>query len=82
VIHIYECNVYGDNDVLEHKYWEVFKSVISEPWGDEFLFDLVDEKAYNEYLDELHHDGLDYVIHNDEEEFDEYHIALPPQQAS
>ena len=79
MIHIYECNVYGENDVLENKYWEVFKSVISEPWGDEYLFDLVDEKEYQEYLDELHSEGLDYVIHNDEEEFDEYHIALPQQ---
>lgn len=70
MIHIYECNVYGVNDVLENKYWEVFKSVISEPWGDEYLFDLVDEKEYQEYLDELHSEGLDYAIHSDEEAYD------------
>ena len=81
MIHIYECNVYGENDVFENRYWEVFQSVIGDPWGDEFLFDLVDQKDFDEYLDELHHDGLDYVIHNNDEEYDEFHIALP-QQAS
>ena len=69
MIHIYECNVYGDNDVLEHKYWEVFKSVIGEPWSDEFLFDLTSEKEYHQYLDELVDSDVDFVIHENEEAF-------------
>ena len=79
MIHIYECNVYGENDVFESRYWEVFKAVIGDPWGDEFLFDLPSEKEYQEYLDELCHDGVDFVIHNNEEGYDEYHVALPVQ---
>ena len=73
MIHIYECN----DKETPGRHWEVFKSVIGDPWGEEFLFDLVDEKDYQGYLDELHSEGLDYVIHNNEEEYDEYHVALP-----
>ena len=81
MIHIYECNVHRENDVFDHKYWEVFKSVIGEPWGDEFLFDISSEKEYLEYLDELCLEGVDFVIHNNEEGYDEYYVALPQQTA-
>lgn len=74
MIHIYECNVYGKDDVFEHKYWEVFKSVIGEPWGDEFLFDLVDEKAFYEYLDEIVDEGLDFMMHENEEAYDDSYL--------
>lgn len=76
MIHIYECNDYHTPGNTT-RYWEVFQSVIGDPWGDEFLFDITTEKDYLKYLDELHHDGLDYVIHNNDEEYDEFHIALP-----
>ncbi len=69
MIHIYECNVYGENDVLEHRFWEVFKSVIGEPWSDEFLFDLSSEKEYQKYLDELIDSDIDFVVHENEEAF-------------
>lgn len=70
MIHIYECNVYGKDDVFEHKYWEVFKSVIGEPWSDEFLFDLSSEKEYKKYLDELIDNDIDFVVHENEEAYD------------
>ena len=76
MIHIYECN---DGATT---YFEVYQSIIGEPWQDEFLFDFTEKEMFDSYLDNLYSDGIDFVIHNNEEGYDEYHIALPSVQAS
>jgi hypothetical protein len=71
MIHIYECNSYNKDNVIENTYWEVYKAVIGEPWNDEFLFDLIDQKDFDEYLDEIIDKGLDFMLHDNEEAYDD-----------
>ncbi|MFY9346250.1 MAG: hypothetical protein WAO93_00725 [Orrella sp.] len=49
----------------------MYKAVIGEPWNDEFLFDLVDQKDFDEYLDEIIDKGLDFMLHDNEEVYDD-----------
>jgi hypothetical protein len=56
-------------------YWEVY-----DQWdtGDSnFIRILENQNEYEFYLDFLRECGVDFCIHNDEEEYDEYHVALP-----
>jgi len=75
VIHIYECT---DGATVYH---EVYKTVIGEGWGEDFQLVLEDQKEFDLYLDIIKAQGIDFVIHT-LEEYDEYHVSLPPVQAS
>ena len=75
MIHIYECD---DGATIYH---EVYKTVIGAGWGEEFQIVLENKYEFDLYLDILHAQGLDYVIHT-LKEYDEYHVSLPPVQAS
>ena len=75
MIHIYECT---DGATVYH---EVYKTVIGEGWGEDFQLVLEDQKEFDLYLDIIKAQGIDFVIHT-LEEYDEYHVSLPPVQAS
>jgi MoaA/NifB/PqqE/SkfB family radical SAM enzyme len=70
VIHLYEIDWGG-----EPFYWEAFREIAGEPWQDEYVCTL-EANELEEYLDILRSDGVDFVLHT-QEEYDEYHIALP-----
>lgn len=70
MIHIYEIEGHG-------KYWEVWKEFAGQPWQDQYIRSLEDENELFLYLDICREMGVDFVIHNNDEEYDEYHIALP-----
>ncbi len=70
MIHIYECN-----DGSSDNYFEVYKTVIGAGWGEEFQIVLENKYEFDLYLDILHAQGLDYVIHT-LKEYDEYHLAI------
>jgi len=72
VTHLYEIDWGG-----EPFYWEVWKDAIGQAWQDEYICTL-EANDLEEYLDKLRSDGLDFVLHT-QEEYDEYHIALPVQ---
>ena len=72
MIHIYECS----DGATE--YHEVYKTVIGSGWGEEFQIVLENQNEFDLYLDILHAQGLDYVIHT-LKEYDEYHLALSEQ---
>lgn len=69
MIHIYECN---DGATT---YYEVYKTVIGEGWGEDYLLTLDPENELDLYLDIIQAQGLDYVIHT-LKEYDEYHLSL------
>ncbi|MCX6008896.1 MAG: hypothetical protein NTW48_02455 [Chloroflexi bacterium] len=75
MIHIYEID---DGATIYH---EVYKTVIGAGWGEEFQIALENKYEFDLYLDILHAQGLDYVIHT-LGEYDEHHVSLPPVQAS
>tara|TARA_R110000803_G_scaffold37005_1_gene79686 strand:- start:1047 stop:1274 length:228 start_codon:yes stop_codon:yes gene_type:complete len=75
VIHIYECN---DGATIYH---EVYKTVIGEGWGEDYILTLEDQNEFDLYLDIIKAQGVDFVIHNNEEGYNEFHIALPQQTA-
>ncbi len=70
MIHLYEID-WG----AEPFYWEAFRDTPGEPWQDEYVCTL-EANELEEYLDNLRSDGVDFVLHT-QEEYDEYHIALP-----
>ena len=70
MIHIYECN---DGATTYH---EVYKTVIGEGWGDKYIRTLESENELELYLDIIKEAGYDFVLHT-QEEYDEYHVALP-----
>jgi len=70
VIHLYEID-WG----AEPFYWEVWQDTIGEAWGEKYICTL-EENELEGYLDNLRSDGVDFVLHT-QEEYDEYHIALP-----
>jgi hypothetical protein len=70
MIHIYECN---DGATT---YYEVYKTVIGEGWGEDYLMTLEPENEFDLYLDIIKAQGVDFVIHT-LKEYDEYHVALP-----
>jgi methyl coenzyme M reductase alpha subunit len=69
VIHIYEI------DSGRGIYWEVWKDIIGEAWGEKYIRTLEDENEMNLYLDILRDQGSDFVIHT-LEEYEEYHVLL------
>jgi hypothetical protein len=69
VIHIYEI------DSGRGIYWEVWKDIIGEAWGEKYIRTLEDENEMNLYLDILREQGSDFVIHT-LEEYEEYHVLL------
>ena len=70
MIHIYECS---DGATT---YYEVYKTVIGEGWGEDYLMTLEPENELDLYLDIIRASGVDFVIHT-LKEYDEYHVALP-----
>jgi len=64
VIHLFEID-WG----AEPFYWEAYDN------QDEYVCTL-EENELEEYLDNLRSDGVDFVLHT-QEEYDEYHVALP-----
>lgn len=70
MIHIYECS---DGATT---YYEVYKTVIGEGWGEDYLMTLEPENELDLYLDIIRTNGVDFVIHT-LKEYDEYHVALP-----
>ena len=50
-------------------YWDVYDDA-----GD--FVRVVEANELEEYLDNLRSDGVDFVLHT-QEEYDEYHVALP-----
>ena len=64
MIHLFEIDWGG-----QPFYWEAYDS------QDEFVCTL-EENELEEYLDNLRLDGVDFVLHT-QEEYDEYHVALP-----
>ena len=69
MIHIYECS---DGAIT---YYEVYKTVIGEGWGEDYLMTLEPENELDLYLDIIKTQGVDFVIHT-LKEYDEYHLAL------
>jgi hypothetical protein len=69
MIHIYECS---DGATT---YYEVYKTVIGECWGEDYLMTLEPENELDLYLDIIKTQGVDFVIHT-LKEYDEYHLAL------
>jgi hypothetical protein len=69
VIHLYEI------DSGRGIYWEVWKDIIGEAWGEKYIRTLEDENEMNLYLDILREQGRDFVIHT-LEEYEEYHVLL------
>ena len=69
MIHIYECS---DGATT---YYEVYKTVIGEGWGEDYLMTLEPENELDLYLDIIKTQGVDFVIHT-LKEYDEYHLAL------
>jgi hypothetical protein len=69
MVHLFEID-WGGNPF----YWEAYDN------NDDYVCTL-EENELEEYLDRLHHDGIDFVLHT-QEEYDEYHLALPSVQAS
>jgi hypothetical protein len=61
--HIYEI------DCGRGIYWEVYVDGVC-------IHALLNQNEYDFYLDFLRECGVDFVIHT-QEEYDEYHIALP-----
>ena len=57
-------------------YYEVYKVVIGEGWDEQYVRTLQNDNEFQLYLDILRAQGLDFVIHT-QEEYDEYHVALP-----
>lgn len=72
MIHIYECNDGAST------YFEIYKTIIGEGWGEDFVCTLESENELELYLDIVRQIGYDFVIHT-LKEYDEYHIALPQQ---
>ena len=70
MIHIYEID---DGATIYH---EVYKTIIGEGWGEDYILTLEDQNEFDLYLDILRELGVDFVIHN-REGIDEYQIALP-----
>jgi hypothetical protein len=70
VIHIYECS---DGATIYH---EVYKTIIGEGWGEDYILTLEDQNEFDLYLDIIKAQGVDFVIHT-LKEYDEYHVALP-----
>ena len=64
MIHLFEID-WG----AEPFYWEAYDN------QDEYVCTL-EENELEEYLDNLRSDGVDFVLHT-QEEYDEYHVALP-----
>ena len=75
MIHVYECS---DGSTVYH---EVYKTVIGEGWGQDFICTLENQNELDLYLDIVRQIGYDFVLHT-LKEYDEYHIALPSVQAS
>ena len=69
VIHIYECS---DGATIYH---EVYKTVIGEGWGEDYILTLEDQNEFDLYLDIIKAQGVDFVIHT-LKEYDEYHLAI------
>ena len=69
MIHIYECN---DGATIYH---EVYKTVIGEGWGEDYILTLEDQNEFDLYLDIIKAQGVDFVIHT-LKEYDEYHLAI------
>jgi len=69
VIHIYECN---DGATT---YYEAYKTVIDEGWGEDHILTLEDQNEFDLYLDIIKAQGVDFVIHT-LKEYDEYHLAI------
>lgn len=63
--HIYEIDC-GRGDL----YWEVYLD-------GECIRNLQGQNEFDLYLDILHDLGIDFVLHT-LEEYDEYHLSLPP----
>ena len=64
MIHLFEIDWGG------HPFdWEAYDS------QDEYMCTL-EANELEEYLDNLRSDGVDFVLHT-QEEYDEYHVALP-----
>ena len=74
MIHLYECLDEFSGQV--YHYWEIYKSHPYDAWQDEFIQDIDDNELITT-LDNYRADGLDFVLHT-LEEYDEYHLALPP----
>jgi hypothetical protein len=64
MIHLFEID-WG----AEPFYWEAYDN------QDEYVCTLEADEL-EDYLDNLRADGLDFVLHT-QEEYDEYHVALP-----
>jgi len=69
VIHIYECS---DGSTVYH---EVYKAIIGEAWGLDFVCTLENENELELYLDIVRQIGYDFVLHT-LKEYDEYHLAI------
>ena len=69
MIHIYECS---DGATIYH---EVYKTVIGEGWGEDYILTLEDQNEFDLYLDIIKAQGVDFVIHT-LKEYDEYHLAI------
>jgi hypothetical protein len=69
VIHIYEI------DSGRGIYWEVWKDIIGEAWGEKYIRTLENNDELDLYVEILQAEGLDFVIHT-VLEYDEYHLPL------
>jgi hypothetical protein len=69
MIHVYECS---DGATT---YFEIYKTIIGEGWGEKYIRTLEEGNEIDLYLDILRAKGLDFVIHT-LLEYEEYHLAL------
>ena len=69
MIHIYECS---DGATT---YYEVYKTVIGEGWGEKYIRTLDPENELELYLDIIKEAGYDFVLHT-LKEYDDYHLSL------
>lgn len=62
------------------RFWEFYRGDPHDSYIDQFVRD-IEEDEINYCLDRLMEDEVDFVIHT-QEGYDEYHLAVPSEQAS
>jgi hypothetical protein len=69
MIHLYECSDGAST------YFEIYKTIIGEGWGEKYIRTLDSGNEIDLYIDILKAKGLDFVIHT-LLEYEEYHLAM------
>ena len=71
MIHIYEIDS-GRGEI----YYEVYK-IVSENDPVSLVRTLENKNEFDLYIDILMAEGVDFILHDGIEEYDEYYVALP-----